>query len=65
MQEDHQHRDRNDNCHALVGAFLALVFAGPLQVISGGQFDVVLNLLDGLFHRGARSRPRTEYLMAM
>jgi len=52
-QEDDKHRDRNDQRHALIGPFLACVFAGPLQVISGWQFDVISTLPDGLFHRGA------------
>ena len=53
-QEDGQHRDGNDEGHALVGALLAFVFAGPLQVVAGGQSDVVLHLADGLFHGRAQ-----------
>ncbi len=36
-EEDGQHGDGHDDGHALVGALLAFVFAGPLEVIAGGQ----------------------------
>ena len=39
----------NDDGHALVGALLAFVLAGPLEVVAGGQLDVVVDLGDGLF----------------
>ena len=48
-EEDGQHGDGNDDGHALVGALLAFVFAGPLEVIAGGQFHVAFDLADGFF----------------
>ena len=50
-EENDQNGDGNDEGHALVGALLARVFAGPLQVIAGGQLHVVLDLVDGFFDR--------------
>jgi ABC-type uncharacterized transport system ATPase component len=64
-EKNGQHGDGNDDRHALVGALLALVFAGPLQVIAGGQLHVVLTLAMASSTVEPRSRPRTEYLMAM
>ena len=64
-EEDGQHGDGNDDGHALVGALLALVFAGPLEVIAGGQATFLLTLPMASSTVEPRSRPRTEYLMAM
>ena len=49
-EEDANQRDRNDNCQAGVGALLALVFAGPLGVVSGGQFHSFVDLVDGFLN---------------
>ena len=53
-EENRQDGDGNHHRHALVGALLACVFAGPLQVVAGGQIDVVLHLGDGFFHGRAQ-----------
>ena len=52
-EEDDDAGDGNDDGHALVGALLAFVFAGPLEVVADGEFDVVVDLLDGFFDGGA------------
>jgi len=47
-EKDGDHGDWNNNCHSLVGALLALVFAGPLGMIAGRQLHIVLDLGEGL-----------------
>ncbi len=46
-----------NNRHAPVGALLALVLAGPFEMVAGGQLHVVLHSADGFFHRGAEVAP--------
>ncbi len=64
-EEDGQDGDGNHDGHALVGALLAGVFAGPLEVIARRQLNVILTLPIASSTVEPRSRPLTEYLMAM
>ncbi len=51
--EDEQDGDGQDEHEAARGALLALVFAGPVDLVAGGQLDLVVDGADGFFDGGA------------
>src|SRR6266481_5752085 len=51
--ENSQDRQRKYDHEALLRTLLALVFAGPVNVIADGELNLLVHLLDGLFDRAA------------
>src|ERR1700680_4937404 len=48
-----EQRDRHDDRETAIGALLTFIFAGPVEVISLGQFDLLSNFVDRLPHSAA------------
>src|SRR5487761_2076541 len=47
--EDQQDSERANNHQTAGAAFLAGILAGPVEVVAGGQLDLLINLVDGFF----------------
>src|SRR5215468_8262127 len=47
-ERNQQDGDRDDDSEAAVGALLALIFAGPVEVVALGQLNLVADVVDSL-----------------
>ncbi len=51
--ENQEKRDGQDKHQALRRSFLAFILAGPIEVVTGRQFHLLLDLSHRFFHRAA------------